>query len=142
MIRGLRTRLAAPVRSMPRTSGAVVACGAAGLVLGTGAVPVPCPFLLITGLDCPFCGGSRVIGALLRADLAAALDSNAFALLVVLPLVVVALAVLGARELGRLPRLWPTGVRGTVLTAVLVTAALAWTVLRNLPFEPFSSLRA
>ncbi len=48
-----------------------------GLALGTGVVRVPCWFRLLTGLDCPFCGGSRALGALLEGDLAGAIVSGA-----------------------------------------------------------------
>lgn len=130
------------LRSAPRTSRVVVGTGALGLLLGTGLVPVPCPFLLITGLDCPFCGGSRMIGALLTGDLAEALDYNAFALLVVVPLVAVVLVAMGRRELGLARRHWRAGRAGRVLGSVLVTTTVAWWVARNLPWEPFTLLRA
>ncbi|WP_050348354.1 DUF2752 domain-containing protein [Arsenicicoccus sp. oral taxon 190] len=36
-----------------------------------------CPFLALTGLPCPFCGGLRALNDLTRADLAGAVSSNA-----------------------------------------------------------------
>lgn len=138
----VRERVLLPVRRMPRTSRLIAGVGALGLVLGTGLVPVPCPFLLLTGLNGPFCGGSRMIGAMLTGDVGAALGYNAFALVVVVPLVLVVLAAMARRELGLARRHWPAGQRGRALGLLLVSALLAWTVVRNLPFEPFMALRA
>ncbi|QGK72098.1 DUF2752 domain-containing protein [Allosaccharopolyspora coralli] len=131
-----------PVRRIPRTGLLVLGVGAFGLVLGSGVIPVPCPLKLLTGLDCPLCGGSRVAGALLQADLARALDVNAFAVLVVLPLVAVVLVAMARVELGRARFHWPAGRLGSVLGYVLLGAFLTWGVVRNLPFEPFTVLRA
>lgn len=127
---------------MPRTSRLIAGTGALGLVLGTGLVPVPCPFLLLTGLNGPFCGGSRMIGALLTGDVGAALDYNAFALVVIVPLVLAVLAAMARQELGLTRRYWPAGQRGRALGFLLVSGLLAWTVVRNLPFEPFTRLLA
>lgn len=38
---------------------------------------IPCPFHLITGLNCPGCGVSRMLLSLLRLDFAAAFRCNA-----------------------------------------------------------------
>nr|MDT0526169.1 DUF2752 domain-containing protein [Streptomyces sp. DSM 41633] len=40
----------------------------------------PCPFKLITGWNCPACGGLRMTHDLLHGDLGAAVVDNAFAL--------------------------------------------------------------
>ena len=40
-----------------------------------------CPFLLVTGVPCPGCGGLRATHDLLSGDLRAALGSNAYAVL-------------------------------------------------------------
>jgi hypothetical protein len=138
----LRQALSFPLRRLPRTTRLVGTLGTIALVLASGLLPVLCPFKLITGLDCPFCGGSRMLGALAQGDVARALDLNAFAFLVVLPLAAVVLVAMAAQELGRIDRYWPSGLTGRVLTCVLVASILVWTVVRNLPFEPFSALRA
>jgi hypothetical protein len=115
---------------------------AGGLALSalfaTTGIGVPCPFLALTGWQCPLCGGTRMGAALLNGDLAAAYAFN--------PLVLVALIGLGAvavawavefaggpavgpprrvrRRLQRIPAvLWP-------LLAMLV--AVGYTMLRNL----------
>ncbi|GAA0629105.1 hypothetical protein GCM10010174_56600 [Kutzneria viridogrisea] len=103
---------------------------AAGVALGTGALSIPCWYHALTGLDCPFCGGSRALGALLRLDLPAALGYNAFAVLVLLPAVVIGLVLLGRRELGRTVAPWTT-LRWAL--AGLAVLAVAWWVLRDLP---------
>ena len=39
---------------------------------------IPCPFHQLTGMNCPFCGGQRMIRALLQADFIAAFSYNPF----------------------------------------------------------------
>jgi hypothetical protein len=50
-----------------------------------------CPFLKVTGLPCPGCGGLRAVNDLTHGDLVGALGSNAMA--VVLVVTVVALGI-------------------------------------------------
>jgi hypothetical protein len=116
--------------------------GGAGLLLGSGLVPLPCPFKLLTGLACPFCGGSRMIGALLHGDLDAAVHLNAFALLVLGPLLAWVLVRNARHELGRHDRVWPAGTPGRLLGVGLLALTLAWTVVRNLPMAPFTAFYA
>lgn len=42
-----------------------------------------CPFLVLTGRPCPGCGGLRAANDLLRGDVAAAVGSNAYAVLTI-----------------------------------------------------------
>lgn len=135
-------RLVAVPSGMPRTTGLLVGMAVSGLVLGAGLISLPCLFHLTTGLDCPFCGGSRMIGALLRGDVLAALDLNAFALLVLPPVILLALLGSAYQELGRTTRAWPSGALGHGLGYGILTMAFVWGVVRNLPFEPFTVLRA
>ena len=85
-----------------------------------------CPFRLLTGWNCPGCGGLRMTHDLLHGDLAAAVADNVF-LLVGLPMLVLWLAVRwrGGRRL--MP--WPA------VTTVIV-AAVTWTIVRNWPGFP------
>ena len=58
--------------------GAVILCAAAGVIIfllqkGFG---IPCLFLRLTGLECPGCGNTRAVLALLRLDLPAAFGYN------------------------------------------------------------------
>jgi hypothetical protein len=85
-----------------------------------------CPFRLLTGWNCPACGGLRMVHDVLHGDLAAACTDNAF-LLVGIPLM------LGWMLLRR-----RSGKSALPLSAIplVVVAMLAWTVLRNLSGFP------
>jgi Protein of unknown function (DUF2752) len=85
-----------------------------------------CPFKMLTGWNCPFCGGLRMTHDLLHGELAASINDNVF-LLVGIP-VLVGWVVL-RRRLGKSPLPVPAVV-------AIVVAAIAWTVLRNLPGFP------
>lgn len=113
-------------------AGAAVA--GAGLIgwLDPGRVPFlpPCPLHALTGLWCPFCGGTRAIDALVAGDLGAAAGLNL--------LVVVAIPLLAAQWVR-----WTVGrARGreapflrvsSRALAVIAAVAVAYMVLRNLP---------
>lgn len=115
-----------------RVTPAVVAVtAAAGALLGTGIVDIPCWFRALTGADCPFCGGSRALGALLHGDVADALRLNAFAVLVLLPAAVAGLVLLGRIELGLPLPSWRVR-RGALIA--LAVAAVAWWLVRDLAF--------
>jgi hypothetical protein len=85
-----------------------------------------CPFKLLTGWNCPFCGGLRMAYDLLHGDLAAAVNDNIFVLIGV-PTLVGWLLIRSRHSKSALP-----------LPALLMIAAAAaiWTVLRNLPGFP------
>ncbi|MBO0864353.1 MAG: DUF2752 domain-containing protein [Mycobacterium sp.] len=85
-----------------------------------------CPFRLLTGWNCPACGGLRMTHDLLHGDLAAAVADNVF-LLVGMPL-------LAAWILLRRYRHNTAPPTPTIVAVVIVT--FAWTVLRNLPGFP------
>lgn len=98
--------------------------------LGETSVLPPCPFLAVTGLWCPLCGGTRAVDALVAGDVGAALGLN---LLVVLAVPIVAAEWL-RWTVGRARGLEKSfmNVSTRVLTVVTVLA-LAFAVLRNLP---------
>ncbi len=85
-----------------------------------------CPFKLVTGWDCPGCGGLRMTHDVLHGDFAAAVMDNVF-LLVGIPLL--AAWVLWRRKQHRKVVTWWAG-------AAVIVAAVAWTVVRNLPGFP------
>ena len=85
-----------------------------------------CPFKWLTGWNCPFCGGLRMTHDLLHGNLAASINDNVF-LLLGIPML--AGWMLIRRRQGRRALPMPAVVTITV-------AAVAWTVLRNLPGFP------
>ena len=119
-------RVAAP----SAVAAAVVAVGVLLVALGPSAlVPFGCPFLGLTGLDCPLCGGTRAAAALARGDLVAALDLNAFATLGLLGIAGVWVAWVVSRLRGHAFRWTPSN--RFWLTVVVV--GIGFAVLRNLP---------
>ena len=85
-----------------------------------------CPFKMVTGFNCPGCGGLRMTHDLLHLDFGAAVVDNVFLL--------VGLPVLAAWLLVR----WKQGQKLMPVTAtvVLIITATVWTVVRNLPGFP------
>lgn len=134
---------AAPSRPRPLLAAGAVLAAAAGAAtlfrfdpLAAGFYP-RCPVLLTTGFYCPGCGTARALHALLHGDVGGALGFH--------PLLVPALPVLAAFALSLLSRL----ALGRPLPLPRLSARAAWgvlamialfTVLRNLPVEPFSRL--
>jgi hypothetical protein len=85
-----------------------------------------CPFRLLTGWNCPGCGGLRMIHDVLHGDFAAAITDNVV-LLTGAPLLA------GWMMLRRRARKPPVTLPAA---ATVVIALLAWTVVRNLPGFP------
>jgi len=97
----------------------------------------PCPFHALTGLHCPGCGSTRALHRLLHGDVGAALGLNA--------LMVLAIPLLAYAGLSRLVesvfgRPLPGVPRPTVSAWAALALLIAFGVLRNLPFEPFTCL--
>lgn len=95
-----------------------------------------CPFRAATGLDCPGCGGTRALTALVRGDPLRALDHNL--------LTVVLLPVLAWGWVGWLRyRAGRRATRPDLPTWAAWSLAIgvsAFMLLRNLPWAPFSWL--
>lgn len=84
---------ARPARTSLRAVGSLAAVGFGWSVwVSVTGLGLPCPFRALTGLRCPFCGGTTMGVALLRGDLHAALLAN--------PLVLAACVALGVRTVG------------------------------------------
>jgi hypothetical protein len=123
-----RSRLVAPVLT--------AACAVAAVTLVHLRDPhvygsyAACPWLVLTGFDCPGCGGLRALHDLTHGDLAAAVSSNLLVVAVLLPL-----ALLGWSAWARAR--WRGGpflqTRTTAWVAwSLAAALLAFGVVRNL----------
>ena len=111
--------------------------GLSALYATTG-VGVSCPFRVVTGWDCPLCGGTRMGSALLHGDVAAAFAFN--------PVALVAIAVLGligvlwvVETLGGPAVRPPLGLRQRLARttprqrlAAFFAVGVVYTVLRNL----------
>ena len=88
-----------------------------------------CPFYLMTGLDCPGCGGTRAALCLLHGRIANALHYNALAVAAPLAYLIYLARCRGAR---------PKHPRIVIATTVVVVAG--WTIFRNIPlFDWFNT---
>ncbi len=91
-----------------------------------------CPTKMLTGLDCPFCGGLRMVRSLLTGHWTAAAHDNLL-LLACLPVVLV----LWVRWLvGSLRGAPPSFHLGKRAGLAIVGVAVVFTVVRNLPWWP------
>jgi Protein of unknown function (DUF2752) len=88
-----------------------------------------CPFKMLTGWNCPFCGGLRMTHDLLHGDLVASINDNALLvfLLATSPLLLGWVVLRRRRDQSPFPAL-------AALTFAVV--AVVWTVVRNLPGFP------
>lgn len=100
---------------------------------------LPCFFHKLTGLYCPGCGNTRALYALLHLDLFGMLRSNLlFPVLAVLLIWLLAgeyLKLLFGRRI-----LWFPRKISPVIVIVFVAIVIAFAILRNLPFFPFTCL--
>ncbi len=126
-------------RTVLSLAGATIA-GCAVLALappgGTNLYP-PCPFLLATGMDCPFCGGLRGTYALLQGDFASAFDHN------VLVPVLFGAALVGFAwwsflriTRGPVSVTWSRPVNRWILPTALALLGVFW-IVRNLAYFPY-----
>lgn len=117
--------------------GALAACGCAAVAVWNPAddgVRV-CWSQALFGLDCPLCGGLRVVNSLVRGDWLAAADHNVL-LAVAVPVAAVLWAVWLVTGLRGRPH--PTvldrlGRPPTAAVAAIVAVLVTFTVVRNLP---------
>lgn len=102
----------------------------------SGLYPV-CPFLALTGCYCPGCGTLRALHQLMHGNPVAAFSYNPYTL-VALPVVAYSFVLSGLRayNLPAPPRVF---IPARWVWALLA-AVLAFWLLRNLPFAPFSVL--
>lgn len=93
-----------------------------------GSLLPPCPLYALTGIQCPACGTTRMVHALLHGDLAAAWHFNAVMLLAGLPL----LAWLWVRWFRAARDGRPTPPVSRKVGVPVVALAVTWMVARNL----------
>ena len=100
-------------------------------VRSLATVPLPrCPVAAYLHLDCPGCGTTRALTALVRGDLTQALDHNVLAV-VALP---VMLAAFVWWVLPRSKPAWATRLAASaVVPRLVLVAVVAFTVVRNVP---------
>ena len=118
------------------------AAGTAYLRLANPTTPgnhafLPCPFKLMTGLDCPGCGATRATWAIVHGHPLRALGYNAL-WCVLVPLIAWAWAV---EVRGR----WATAhhpFRARWFAPVLAAVAVLFAVARNLPWAPLRALHS
>jgi hypothetical protein len=97
-----------------------------------------CPTYLLTGIYCPGCGTARMLHSLLHLRLVEALDHNVL-MVFLLPVVLYAgLATYLAFVFGR--SLIPALRIAHWISLLILVAIVVFTVLRNLPFSPFTYL--
>lgn len=124
---------------LPVAGVAALLAGAAYLATHDPSLPglyPQCPFHTLTGLHCPGCGSTRAVHALLLGDFGTALGMNPLCV-VLLPFVLLGLLLQTLAFVRRQPprELAPRGA-----ARVLLVVVLAFWLLRNLPFAPFTAL--
>lgn len=127
------TRISAREALLQVCAVSLVGVGVGGVHLVTG-LGVPCPFRALTGWLCPLCGGTHMMEALLRGDIAAAWVAN--------PVALVVAVLVGIRSVGWLvelvrtpgapsPRWLPTFWHRHAFVMIVVVA-VAYVLVRNL----------
>jgi hypothetical protein len=101
-----------------------------------GPLPV-CPTKALLGIDCPGCGSLRMVYSLMHGNLLAAARFNALGLAAVVLLTWAYFSWTYGRLVGRRIRSWQ---HRRWAAAVTLSLVLAWFVVRNIPFAPFSGL--
>lgn len=129
---------ASPAGPLIVAAGAVCGCAALAVADPTtpgGPTPV-CPTKALFGVTCPGCGTARMLYSLAHFDVTGAIRYNAVALVAVVFLGWAWVVWMG-RTLGM--RL-PTWAKWKWLPHVVITVLVVWTIVRLLPFEPFTGL--
>lgn len=95
----------------------------------------PCAFKLVTGLDCPGCGGTRMVWYLLHGNLGEAARHHLVALIAV-PVLMYAYVAWAAKRIFKVTI--PTRRIPGIVIGGYFAVWLAFSVLRNLPWAPFN----
>lgn len=100
-------------------------------------IDLPCYFNRLTGLYCPGCGATRALHELLHGRFLSALHENLFAV-VFLP--VTAYLIVGDIYAYYFHKKLPTLFSVRTWAVIITVTGIAFTVLRNIPVEPFTWL--
>lgn len=114
----------------------VILCGA--VYLYRYGSPFVCVFYQLTGLYCPGCGAGRALSAIVHGDFLAAFRYNVF-FLIAFPVVAYYLLKQYIRFVFQKDPLPFFNIRLSTYNCVML-GILAFWILRNLPFLPFSLL--
>jgi hypothetical protein len=137
--RGFRAHVRALSPPLAVAAGAGLCCVAVWLGDPTtpgGSLPV-CPTKALLGIDCPGCGGMRMLYSLLHGNIPAALHYNAVSFVAVLLFVWSTVAWAIGRLRGRAADSW---LHWRWTPPAFGVVFVVWFVVRNLPFAPFTSL--
>nr|WP_228122358.1 DUF2752 domain-containing protein [Saccharothrix syringae] len=126
-VRGSLTAVRGPLAV---AAAAVAGCGVLLFVDPNrpGSLLPPCPLYALTGIQCPACGSTRMVHALLHGDLAAAWHFNAVMLVAGLPL----LAWLWLRWARAARRGRPNPPVPRRVAVPVLVVAVGWALVRNL----------
>ncbi|MGH8877478.1 MAG: DUF2752 domain-containing protein [Stackebrandtia sp.] len=145
---GNRGGLMSRIRNSPAwvAPAALAACfaSAAAFVVVTDPTddvgPTTCAFKLVTGFDCPGCGGTRAFFYLLHGNIPEAARNHVIALFAAPFLVWLYLTWAGRRIFPKLRDRVPQFRITAVHASWFLGAWAAFWVIRNIPFAPFTSL--
>ena len=100
---------------------------------------VPCLFHLSTGLHCPGCGSTRAVSSFMHGDFIVGLKNN---LLIILwgPYLIYRLFLVIFSWIDEKQRVVWSPPTSTIIIFLIIT--ITYTILRNLPIEPFVTLFA
>lgn len=100
---------------------------------------VPCLFHLSTGLHCPGCGSTRAVSSFMHGDITIGLKNN---LLIILwgPYLIYRLFLVIFSWIDGKQRVIWSPPSSTIIIFLIIT--IIYTILRNLPIEPFVTLFA
>ncbi|MBQ6693614.1 MAG: DUF2752 domain-containing protein [Bacteroidaceae bacterium] len=95
---------------------------------------LPCPLNRLTGLQCPFCGGQRMLRHILHFEISEAFKCNPV-LFCLLPFVVVwCLCIISPKFANFCRRFNITEVLGKKILLLLLLIIILWGVIRNVNF--------
>lgn len=135
--RAAQNKYVGPGAVLVGVAGAATAIWFADPTTPGGVLPT-CPTKSLFHLNCPGCGSLRAIYSLMHGDVGAALHYNAVGVIALVLLAFTFVTYTIGLWTGR--RLWNWQTL-RYAPAVVLGVTLVWFVIRNIPIEPFSSLK-